>query len=351
MVLLHAIVTIADNAQVVFQGNRAKASGGAISSLQHVTIAGSVQFINNSANQGGAIDADDVTIANNAQVVFQGNHANSFGGAIFSHQHVTVAGSVQFINNSANHGGAINGVLDVTFADNAQVVFQDNHAKIFGGAIATNQHVTMAGSVQFINNSASQGGAIGSNGTVTIADTAQVFLQGNHAKVNGVAIVSYHHVTVAGSLQFINNSANEGGAIYSSVSVTVDKYSQVIFQGNHAKAYGGAISSSQLVTVAGKVQFINNSARQGGAILCTHTVTVDNNAQVLFQGNHADSLGGAIVILTDIVLAGSVHFVGNRAQLGGAISMALGHMTVANNTEVVFQGNYACLPCWWGYPL
>ena len=342
-IVCYGNVTIANNSQVDFQSNRAKTFGGAIFLLQHVTIAGSVKFINNSANHGGAINGVlDVTFADNAQVVFQGNRAKAFGGAIASSQHATIAGSVLFVNNIANQGGAINaGVLDVTFADNAQVVFQDNHAKIFGGAIATNQHVAMAGSVQFINNSASQGGAIGSNGTVTIADTAQVFLQGNHAKVNGGAIVSYHHVTVAGLLQFINNSANEGGAIYSSVSVTVDKYSQVIFQGNHAKAYGGAISSSQLVTVAGKVQFINNSARQGGAILCTHTVTVDNNAQVLFQGNHADSLGGAIVILSDIVLAGSVQFINNTAQLGGAISLIEGHMTVANNTEVVFQGNHA----------
>ena len=169
--ILDGNMTIANNAQVVFQGNHAKTSGGAIASLQHVTIVGSVQFINNSANQGGAIDSDvNVTIAYRAEVVFQGNHAKTYGGAIFSIHHVTIAGSVQFINNSANQGGAVDS--NVTIADNAQVVFQGNHAIILGGAIITGQHVTVAGSVQLINNIAYVGGAIASNGNVTIADNA-----------------------------------------------------------------------------------------------------------------------------------------------------------------------------------
>ena len=384
-------VTIADHAQVVFQGNHAKTSGGAIGSNQHVTIAGSVQFINNSANQGGAIDSD-VTIADHAQVVFQGNHAKTSGGAIGSNQHVTIAGSVQFINNSANQGGAIDSDVNVTIADHAQVVFQGNHAKTSSGAIASNQHVTIAGSVQFINNSANQGGAIDADVNVTIADIAQVVFQGNCAETSGGAIFSLHvtiagsvqfinnsaykggainsdvnvtiadnaqvvfygncavnfggaifslHVTVAGSVQFINNSANVGGGIVSNVNVTIADSAQVVFQSNHARTTSGAIASYQYVTIAGSVKFINNSASEGGAITCGDTLTIDSNAQVLFQGNHADRLGGAIVIFINIVLAGSVQFINNTAQLGGAISMVPGHLKVANNAKVFFQGNHA----------
>ena len=57
--------------------------------------------------------------------------------------------------------------------------------------------------------------------------------------------------------------------------------------------------------------------------------------------NHADKIGGAIVILANTVLAGSVQFINNTAQLGGAISMFSGYLTVANNADVVFQGNHA----------
>ena len=333
-------VTIADNAQVVFQGNHANTYGGAIASFQHVTIAGSVQFINNSANQGGAIDSDaNVTIADNAQVVFQGNHAKTYGGDIFSH-HVAIAGSVQFMNNSANQGGAIVSGGNVTIADNAQVVFQRNHAKQLGGAIFSLHHVTIAGSVQFINNSANQGGAIDSNVNVTVADTAQVVFQRNHAKTFGGAISSFQHVTIAGSVQFINNSANQGGAIDSQVNVIIASNARVVFQGNHAKAVGGAILSLH-VAIAGSVQFINNHASHGGAISCTESMTMDNNAQALFQGNHANKLGGAIGLFKSIVLAGSVQFISNTAQLGGAISMVPGVLTVANNAKVVFQSNHA----------
>ena len=359
-------MTISDNAQVVFQGNHAKTSGGAITSIQHVIIAGSVQFIDNSANQGGAIESSgNATIADNAQVFFQGNHAKQFGGAIASGQHVTIAGSVQFINNSANQGGAVDSDGNVAIADNAQVVFQGNRAKTLAGAISSSQKVTIAGSVlfvnnsanqggaihsnaiitgsvQFINNSAYQGGAINSNGNLTIDDNAHVIFQDNYAKQLGGAIDSSQHVTIAGSVKFINNSANgPGGAIVSDDNVTIANKAEVVFQGNHAKQFGGAIASGQHVTIAGSVQFINNSAYQGGAIDSDGNMTITDNAQVIFQGNHAKSFGGAIASIRHVTIAGSVQFINNSAnQLGGAIDSG-GNVTIADNAQVVFQGNHA----------
>ena len=176
---------------------------------------------------------------------------------------------------------------------------------------------------------------------MTINKNAEAVFQGNNAKAFGGVIVSIQLINIAGSVQFINNSANHGGAIVSDDTVTINKNAQVIFQGNHAKAFGGAIVSNQHVTIGGSVQFNNNSANQGGAIVCDGTVSIDNNAQVVFHGNHADSLGGALVVLTNVVLAGNVQFISNTAQLGGAISTVAGYLTVTNNAKVVFQGNHA----------
>ena len=416
-------VTIADNAQVIFQGNHANRSGGggAIFSSQCVTIAGSVHFINNSASLGGAIfSIGNVTITDNAVVALQDNHAQFSGGAIFSFQHVTIAGTVQFVNNSAYRNGAIYSFTNVNIAENAQVILQSNHATHIGGAIGSGQYVSIAGSVQFINNSANQGGAIDSDGNVTIASSAHVGFPDNHAKTLGGAI-SHGSLYIAGTVQFINNSADLGGAINSGGNVTIVSNTQVVFQGNHAERFGGAINSIQ-VTIAGTVLFNNNIAYQGGAIMCTgnvtigdnaqvvfqhnqassaggaiisfqhvtiadnanvvfhcnrakilggaiyssqhvaisgsvqftnnsaylggaissgENVTIGNNAQVVFQGNNADSLGGAISIHSNVVLAGSVQFISNTAQLGGAISMFPGHITVANNAKVLFEGNHA----------
>ena len=278
-----------------------------------------MQFINNSADYvGGAIESyGNVTITDNAQdVVFQGNHAFHLGGAIASFQHVTIAGTVQFINNSADLGGGGMYCYSVTITDNAQdVVFQGNHANYSGGAISSNQHVTIAGSVQFINNSADQGDAIDSDGNVTIADNAQdVGFQGNHARNFGGAFVSLQHVTIAGSVQFINNSADHGGAIYSSGgNVTISDNARVVFQSNRAD-YGGAIASN-------------------GVII--------NATQVYFQGNEAESAGGAIAVFSNVELAGSVQFLNNTALLGGAIFMIQWPLTVADNAKVIFRGNCA----------
>ena len=43
-----------------------------------------------------------MTIFHKSQIVFQDNHTEAFGGAIYSDHHVTVEGSVQFINNTVN---------------------------------------------------------------------------------------------------------------------------------------------------------------------------------------------------------------------------------------------------------
>ena len=396
--MTRANITIADNSLSVFLGNHAKNNGGAIFSSQHVTIAGSVQFINNSAYSGGTMYCYGVTVTDIAQdVVFQDNHAIHGGGAIASRKHVTIAGSVQFINNSADYGGgaAIESYGSVTITDNAQdVVFQGNHAIYGGGAISSRKHVTIAGSVQFINNSADQGGAINSDdvtiagsvqfinnsaadyggaiysvGNVTITDNAQdVVFQGNHAIYGGGAISSRKHVTIAGSVQFINNSADQGGAInsddvtiagsvqfinnsaadyggaiYSVGNVTItDNAQDVVFQGNHAiNSGGGAIASSQHVTIAGSVQFINNSADYGGAIYC-YGVTITDIAKyvVVFQDNHAD-YGGAISSYQHVTIAGSVQFINNSAHYGGAI-YSVDNVTITDNAQnVVFQGNQA----------
>ena len=366
-----ANLTIADNSFSVFLGNHAKDNGGAIASSQHVTIAGSVQFINNSAGYGGAIHSyGNVIITDNAQyVLFQGNHAIHLGGA--SSQHVTIAGSVKFIDNSADKGGAITCYGNVTITDNAQVVgFQGNHARDIGGAMYCDG-VTIAGSVQFINNSADWGGAITClYGNVTITDNAQyVLFQGNNARDFGGAIYSLQHITIAGSVKFINNSADWGGAIicYGNVTIT-DNAQDVGFQGNNARDFGGAIASSQHVTIAGSVQFINNSADHGGAIDSTggHDVTITDTARVVFQsnradyggaiasngviikatkvyfqGNQAESAGGAIVVFSNVELAGSVQFINNTALLGGAIAMIEWPLTVAKNARVIFGGNRA----------
>ena len=76
------------------------------------------------------------------------------------------------------------------------------------------------------------------------------------------------------------------------------------------------------------MQFINNSADLGGAIDSVGCVRV---AQVV-HGKHADSVGVAFVISTT---GRKCAVISNTAQFGGAISMFPGNMRVA---KVLFEG-------------
>ena len=158
------------------------------------------------------------------------------------------------------------------------------------------------------------------------------------------ALDTHSTVLLEGTVDFTNNNADKGGAVFlESGNLTIADNAQVVFRGNHADTAGGAIYSFQHVTIAGAVQFINNSAAYwGGAIVSDGTVTIADNAQVVFECNRADNAGGAMVINSDLLqLAGRVQLIDNTAVIGGAIAMFPGYMAVASNAMVVFQGNHA----------
>ena len=305
---IHATESALDIADCLFTQNAVTHISLLHSSLN---TSGMVQF--EYANTAILVNSSTVTLAG---VVKFFNNNNSAIQALDSI--IVVAGTVEFTNNTSVNGGAISMTkANITIADNSFSVFLGNHAINDGGAIFSSRHVSIAGSVQFINNSADyDGGAIHFDGNVIITDNAQdVVFQGNHARYIGGAIYSRQHVNIAGSVQFINNSAGYGGAIDSSYGgkVTISDNARVVFQSNRAD-YGGAIASN-------------------GVII--------NATQANFQGNQAESAGGAIVVFSNVELAGSVQFFNNTALLGGGIFMIQGPLTVANNATLIFRGNRA----------
>ena len=119
-----------------------------------LNTSGVVQF----ENANTALTVRNSTVALAGAVYFLNNKLSAI--QVGTHSTILLAGTVEFTNNTGNYGGALllNGG-NITIEDNAQVIFQTNHAEIGGGAIASSQHV-IAGSVRFINNSAVVGGAI-----------------------------------------------------------------------------------------------------------------------------------------------------------------------------------------------
>lgn len=208
---------------------------------------------------------------------FMGNEAiahdlnNSHGGAGCVRAGITYQ-NCKFINNSADQGGALtyhaSGIIE-------DCVFINNSAKLYGGALSTG-YMDMDMDLKVINcnfeqNNAPYGGAVQLKGK-NIEIQNSVFNK-NTASVNGGAINIVAKTVVIGGTEFNKNTAHvNGGAIYINGNKTVIEDSS--FMANEAipdvkkldDGLGGAIYINSSSATINKNIFNNNVARNGSAI-------------------------------------------------------------------------------------
>lgn len=208
---------------------------------------------------------------------FIGNEAiahdlnNSHGGAGCVRAGITYQ-NCKFINNSADQGGALtyhaSGIIE-------DCVFINNSAKLYGGALSTG-YMDMDMDLKVINcnfeqNNAPYGGAVQLKGK-NIEIQNSVFNK-NTAAVNGGAINIVAKTVSIGGTEFNKNTAHvNGGAIYINGNKTVIEDSS--FMANEAipdvkkldDGLGGAIYINSSSATINKNIFNNNVARNGSAI-------------------------------------------------------------------------------------
>lgn len=208
---------------------------------------------------------------------FIGNEAiahdlnNSHGGAGCVRAGITYQ-NCKFINNSADQGGALtyhaSGIIE-------DCVFINNSAKLYGGALSTG-YMDMDMDLKVINcnfeqNNAPYGGAVQLKGK-NIEIQNSVFHK-NTAAVNGGAINIVAKTVAIGDTEFNKNTAHvNGGAIYINGNKTVIEDSS--FMANEAipdvkkldDGLGGAIYINSSSATINKNIFNNNVARNGSAI-------------------------------------------------------------------------------------
>ena len=252
-----AICALCDKLTVndcTFIDNEAGEYGGAISASGQLII-NRCNFIDNHADYGGAIAAfypdsgyQSVDISNS---VFDGNWADSYGGAIYLYgfstegrillDHPIAQSSIkntEFTYNEAYYGGAIFNSHYTTFL-NAK--FSDNYAGGGGGAIY------MPAGIYSANDA----------GKVAVAEPAGMEFRGN--------------------TQFIDNYAEYyGGAIrigsndnYASAGVKgiLRVYDNALFQSNYGYGPGGALSLDRADAIVKNARFINNTADDGASAM------------------------------------------------------------------------------------
>lgn len=196
---------------------------------------------------------------------------NSHGGAGCVRAGITYQ-NCKFINNSADQGGALtyhaSGIIE-------DCVFINNSAKLYGGALSTG-YMDMNMDLKVINcnfeqNNAPYGGAVQLKGK-NIEIQNSVFNK-NTAAVNGGAINIVAKTVAIGGTEFNKNTAHvNGGAIYINGNKTVIEDSS--FMANEAipdvkkldDGLGGAIYINSSSATINKNIFNNNVARNGSAI-------------------------------------------------------------------------------------
>ncbi|MDL2330299.1 hypothetical protein LJC71_11280, partial [Desulfosarcina sp. OttesenSCG-928-A07] len=330
---------LADGTTLTITGNNYSGSGGAVSvgtgGLFAVTGNGAIVFEGNTATDnggggnGGGIYNEDGTVSFSGPATFTSNSAtNGDGGGIYNDDGtVSFSGPATFTSNSASGiggGGIYNFVDTVSFAGPAS--FTHNTARGSGGGIFNRYGtVSFAGETTFTGNTAGSGGGI-YNDRSTVSFAGPATFTGNTARRGGGIFNENGTVSFSRPATFTSNSATSGngGGIFSTTSVTMDKY--LAFTGNSAGSDGGGIYSPSSVSLGSFTLMEGNSAksgeRGGGAVfssnlsLSAHTLMRDNlaktdGAAIYMRGN--DATNTASLDTGAGTAAGAIAFTGNKS--------------------------------------
>lgn len=316
---------------------------GSISYNERVRFTGNYINVQDVA-YGGAIDAGNLLMEGNGEVLFQHNYASSGGrnadGGAISGGHITIKdtiGDIKFLTNftqtvddkgDSSLGGAICG--HIRFVDNkGDIVFDGNYAQIISNSDDSHSSNVQGGAIY-----AKYGSEIsGTKGDISF--TNNYVLNNNSGSLTGI-------IKSCGGAIFINQSYDVDENIF----YIKDNKGNISFTGN--KALAGENSSAM---VAGGAIYIEGSTHELSELrfIPGQLHIVNNSANVTFSGNVAEnaqesSMGGAIFLAEDaqLHLIGnkSVTFKDNRASYGSAIYGDTGsNIYIANNGSVLFSGN------------
>lgn len=278
-----------DGSTAVVDGNGTSRAFTVINAVLHVS---GVNISLGASTIGGGIAAAGASLVFNS-THFHGNSASREGGALWlSNSNASWSGSTFFVGNSAQAGGAVF-VLNGTYIDGTgDAEFSSNVAKLDGGAI---------GSVASNTLSSPKDSSLSITGRTTFFDNA--------AQANGGALALLGGLSVSFSgfadIEFVNNTADVGGAIYLSSTVVGPTFSGVSFVSNSAQV-GGAVSAVR----SGSLKAPDD----------TQASPVTFNG-CLFVGNKAESLGGAVRSAAGHDTFTRSVFRGNSAGTGGALRL------------------------------
>lgn len=292
--------------------------GGGIYSNSPLTLIG-VQFINNSAPQGGGLFLGD-NFSSITAIISDCRFSGNLGGGIASSTSPGVVNVIvtnsEFLNNSYGRGIAINGNATVTSSR-----FEDNS----GGGLQASS-VIVSGT-QFIGNSAAVtgGGAWG----VSVVAINSLF-ERNTAGSDGGGMGAQFALTLTDTAVISNSALWYGCGAYQGSEYGFVSISNGLFKGNHCligeqwtnQGVGGGLYSSGPLTLV-NTDFISNSAQtSGGAHAYRSAIVTGGRVERNASLNPYSGTGGGMAVAGTLNMTG-VQFVSNTAPIrGGGLDLA-----------------------------
>lgn len=208
---------------------------------------------------GGAISNIKDTSYKLINVTFVNNHANN-GGAIYNFNSEICIENSKFLNNEANRGGTIfneeNGILKIHDCE-----LKNNKAETAGTIHNMGGEIIIENTNFSNNNSITDSGAIYNHDKITI-------FKGkfdNNVSATGGAISNFGELNINQS-EFIHNKSTEnGGAIYNHINSILDIASST-FRENNAKLNGGVFECNGKLSIKNCIIENNSSMGVGGVL-------------------------------------------------------------------------------------
>ena len=306
-----------------FTNNKAQYGGAIYICEGNIAISDSL-FENNSADvEGGAIDIDSA-INNPVVTVENSKFVNNTPQAIHNSKELHLG--IETFTDLQNAIGLVDGILTL----DSDIAMTDDEAANFVNGVIINKNIRIDGKGHTID-AKNLGRIFEIDGGFTVTLTNATLTNGN-ATVGG-AIYNFGNLDLV-YVNFVNNTAKYGGAIMNyAYGLVLDDST---FTNNTAKI-GGAIYNSADCFVVGNSTFANNTATSNGGVIFNYGIgfVVGNST---FVNNSAADGAGAILNGGRGFVVGNSTFVNNTAtSKGGAIynygiGFVVGNSTFANNT-------------------
>ena len=290
-------------------------------------------FADNRANDGSIYVVNGVMQINGC--IFASNRAD-YGAVLLAINCSTTIFDTLVVNNTADVSGILL-IYDGVLRSHGATVL--NNIASTGVIALTSCTATFEGNTTLINNTGSFY-AVASDltfyGSLSIANCTQFFVSSQQIPINegGAITIFQSSVKFNENVNFINNDAENGGALFISES-RVSFNGLFTISSNHANQEGGGIYLyHSRLNIQGTCRISNNVAREGGGIYgLGSTITLEevpsSASVIVFEFNSA-KLGGALYLasntkLYSLLIASLIHqinFTENTADYGGAVYIA-----------------------------